>query len=206
MKITLSKTDVPQIMEWGKEYHRDVINTDNVWEVCQWCRLYSKNSPVKDTKNVLCRLNIGIYQLAYIRPLIRMTNAPAVEWSEAIASCMIHTLGSLENIGMDCSLLFNERHHVSTFSKLLPKLNYLMGSREEVHYRMLNCVPTIIQQVYYFEMGRKNRFNGKKLSLWGMSFLQDLLVLNELGREYLSIEQGLALAMGKLSDVELNGH
>lgn len=206
MRITM--LDVPKIYEWGKEYHRDAIDTDCIWQVCQWCKLYAKNSPDKDTKNVLHRMNVGIYQLAYIRPLMAMSNAPAAEWSEAIASCMIHFLGSVENIGMDCGLMFKKRHKTDRFSELVKKLNieYLWGNREEIHYRVLGSIPTILQQVYYFEMGRANRFNGKKLSFWSMGFLQDLIALNEVGRESLSIEQGLALAMGKLSDVELNGH
>jgi len=206
MRITIPEVEMPKIYEWGDEHNKDVIDTDNIYEVCRWCMLYAKNSPSNDTKNILHRLNVGIYQLAYIRPLIAMSNAPAVEWSEAIASCMIHTIGSLENIGMDCALLFLKRYESTTFSDLPWRLQHLMCNREELHYRVLGSIPVIVQQAYYFEMARKNRFNGKKLSLWGMGFLQDLILLNEIGRESLSMKQAFALAMGKISDVELNGH
>lgn len=207
MKTVLPSVDVPKVLEWGTEYYKDLINTDSIWQVCNWCRMYAKNSPDKDTKNVLCRLNVGVYQLAYVNSMVANGKAPASEWSEAIVSCMVHMIGSIENVGVDCAREIAKEIGASTFSKLSYKLQSLYTRRIiDAHYELLATIPSIVQQVYYFEMGRKNRYSQDKLTRAFLKFVTNSIVLNECGWDSLPIEQGVALVMDKLSNVELNRH
>lgn len=183
------------IKEWigpGGRISTQDIDTTDINQIVGWCRAYAKNPPVNDTRDLLVRWNIGMYQLHYV--YVAMSDKRIKrELLASAASAMLHMM--MVNEEIRGNLLFGYRLLVSEYPMLETEdIRSTMG-------RLLKDICAITRQMIYWKMRRKNRFD---VSVLMDSFIYVFRKLFMIMGEEWSI--ALSIAMGQLQDIELNQH
>ena len=191
----LNNYEMSNVMPWRRGYNEKPISIDDWVDVCEWCRTYHKYSPDKDTKDILYRWCIGVYQLAAIQD----KEVPSSrEWSEAVGSCFIHTVSSFENCDICCCTVLE---HIER--ELVTNDVY---NKKDIYEDILRLIPLITKQILYFSMGRKNRFDRTLLEIYVNKYIGLLVKYNYSNRLCLKMQDGIMLAMDKLQNIELKTH
>ena len=182
--------EIPIIKPWRCGYCETPVDTKDLVEICTWCRTYCKQSPDKDTENVLDRLNIAVYQLGYVGAMLG-GKVCAREWSESVCSALVHLIGALELCGVCCAMSLTDGRS---------------DSARSVYWRVLEKIPHVTRQIYYKSKLRKNRYDYSLLTTHGLEMVDLLFTLNNSGTEHLPYADGFALAMAKIQGIALNQH
>ena len=188
-----------EIRDWQEPHNATLIDTADMWQVCDWCRKLNKYRLAQDNGNVLFRFNVSVYQLLNVDKILKSGKfklESTAEWCPTIGASFIHAVASFENCGIDCaSLLYDNRNY------------YIKKMTARTLYdQILRTIPYITRQVLYKSMNRKVRYNQNELETYGILFLQNLMDLNDMHREYYKFSDSLLLAMDSLANHELKGH
>lgn len=188
--VKLMNHEKVEIKPWHGGYNEKPIDFGDPIQVSEWCSHLHKYKLNLDTGDVLYRWNIAIYQIITLQENI----VEPRDWSEAVASCLIHATASFENCGIDC------------YQFMYLKPFKVDEEKDKCLERLMFYVPHITRQVLYYAMKRKNRFDEYKLCSFAGNFIREIIEINYAGRMHLPIQEGLMLAMNKLAYNEIKTH
>ncbi len=192
----MHKATIPVIYQWSDgQCDREVIDTNSFWMFCDWCQRYGNNPDAGDTRDLLYRWNIGIYQLTYINKMIKQTYIAEEEWAESMASVLIHMVASWEMAGINVADECSGNWHLELFN-----------SREKLYAQLLEYIPAITRQLLYKAQHRHRRYNEEELKQYIPLMVATVAGLFRLGCHNYTLGEGLAFAIDKLQAKEFKTH
>ena len=190
--MKLCEFEKTEILPWHRGYNELPVDLTNPVEVCKWCADMHKYRAEPNATSVIDRWNIGLYQMTYIDALLM--NFEPREFGEAIGSVFIHMVGAFEYCGVDCA----DRMNLNLESQF--------GDCRENYELILEKIPSITRQIYYFGKNRKNRVNKEELDYKAKLIIDALINMNNKYNSHLPMSDSLMLAMAKVQEREFRTH
>jgi hypothetical protein len=203
----------PKVYRWNQDLLRnedDLIDTDNIVEVSNWCREFSGNHRLPtDVGLPLERAVVGSYQIGYVYDYLRMKDQESKEFKsymeEGIASILIHFIASYEMMARDFDSLLKIGEFDLKWSSY-PKYFSMWLSQDckKTLSRIAENAFKYQRWVLYSHMHRTKRWDecAFETSLRNMT----IECLNLIFMYNLDLSMGFALAMEKIQDGEIRRH
>ena len=205
MLIKSTRKEIPVISQWADgQYPSEIIDPNDFWMLCDWCYRYGANPEDGDTRDLLYRWNIGVYQLHYVGKMLRQNFVAEEEWAESIASILIHMISSWEMAGINVAGLC--KTHKENFCEAYVSSGDVSLDRVTAYHNVLESIPTCTRQLLYKAQHRKVRYNEGELKKEIPFLVFSIKKLHELGQGSYTFGEALALALDKLQAREFRNH